>query len=110
MIVVANRIKVAKGFEEMFEARFRDREFLLSRLPGFVRNEVLRPVKGDCYVVKTYWESMADFERWTKSEEFHEAHANPPPKEAFDGPNRLEIHEIFSLHERGAKSDDAGRK
>jgi heme-degrading monooxygenase HmoA len=98
---------VAKGYEEMFEARFRDREFLLSRLPGFVRNEVLRPVKAETYVVKTYWESMEDFERWTKSEEFHKAHANPPPKEAFAGPSQLEIHEVFSLHEAARKEEDA---
>ena len=99
MIVVANRIQVAKGHEEMFEKRFRDREYTVSRLPGFVRNEVLRPVRGDVYIVKTYWQSMEDFERWTKSDEFKQAHANPPPKETFAGPNQLEIHEVFSLHE-----------
>ena len=99
MIVVANRIQVAKGHEAMFEMRFRDREYTVSRLPGFIRNEVLRPVRGDVYIVKTYWRSMEDFERWTKSDEFKQAHANPPPKETFAGPNQLEIHEVFSLHE-----------
>jgi heme-degrading monooxygenase HmoA len=103
LIVVANRIKVAKGYEETFEARFKEREYTVSRLPGFIRNEVLRPVRGDVYIVKTYWESMDDFERWTKSEEFRTAHANPPPKEAFAGPNQLEIHEVFSLHESPKK-------
>lgn len=99
-IVVQNRIRIAKGWEEEFEKRWVGRKFLLSRLPGFIRNEVLRPVKGGFYVVKTYWETMGDFERWTESEEFRKAHENPPPKEAFDGPNEFEVHELFSVYER----------
>jgi heme-degrading monooxygenase HmoA len=44
---------------------------------------------------------MADFERWTESEEFAEAHQNPPPKEAFSGPSALEIHEVVVTKETG---------
>lgn len=95
MIVVANRIPVAEGHEEEFERRFRDREGLVDQSPGFIRNEVLRPVKGDFYVVKTYWEDMASFEAWTRSDAFREAHAKHPPKEMFAGPNVLEIHEVL---------------
>ncbi len=46
--------------------------------------------------MKTYWESMEDFQGWTKSEAFAEAHANPPPREAFAGENVLEIHEVVA--------------
>lgn len=100
MIVVANRIRVAEGYEEEFERRFREREGLVDKSAGFIRNEVLRPVKGDCYVVKTYWEDMASFEAWTQSKAFREAHAKHPPKEMFAGPNVLEIHEVLYTTER----------
>lgn len=103
-IVVANRIPVAKGWEKDFEKRWIGRKYLLSRLPGFIRNEVLKPVKGDYYVVKTYWETMEDFERWTRSEEFRKSHVNVPPKEAFSGPNVLEIHEVLAEYEREGTS------
>ena len=69
---------------------------MIAQSPGFIRTEVLRPVKGEHYVVMTYWKSKDDFERWTGSEAHKEAHANPPPKEAFTGPNKLEVHEVFA--------------
>ena len=53
-------------------------------------------MKGDHYVVMTYWRSKEDFERWTESQAFMEAHTNTPPKEAFTGPSKLEVHEIIS--------------
>jgi heme-degrading monooxygenase HmoA len=99
VIVVANRIPIAEGWEEDFEKRWRSRKWSIAELPGFLRNEVLRPIQGDTYIVKTYWRSMEDFQRWTKSPAFEEAHADPPPKEAFAGPNALEIHEVIASKE-----------
>jgi heme-degrading monooxygenase HmoA len=111
MIVVTNRIPVAEGYEIDFEDRFKKRVHLVDRSPGFIRNEVHRPrpVKFDhesggwradpdaegTYEVKTWWRSMEDFEAWTKSEAFREAHNSRPPKEMFRGPSKLEIHEVF---------------
>lgn len=102
---MANRIPIAEGWEDDFESRWRDRKWAIRELPGFIRNEVLKPIRGNYYVVKTYWESMEDFEGWTKSEAFHEVHANPPPKEAFAGDNVLEIHEVISMVEGIALED-----
>ena len=99
VIVVANRMAVAKGWEDEFERRFSARKWSLAKLPGFIRTEVLRPLKGDHYVVMTHWRSMEDFERWTESDAFQEAHADPPPKEAFAGPSALEMHEVFAAKE-----------
>ena len=65
MIVVANRIPIAKGYEEKFESRFKERAGLVDDMPGFIRNEVLRPIDSDYYVVQTYWESKEAFEVWT---------------------------------------------
>lgn len=111
MIVVTNRIPVSDGFEADFEDRFRNRVHLVDKAPGFVRNEVHRPrpVRFDhesgtwladpegegFYEVKTWWRSFEDFEAWTKSPSFAEAHKNRPPKEMFRGPSNIEVHEVF---------------
>jgi heme-degrading monooxygenase HmoA len=111
MIVVTNRIPVAEGHEIDFEDRFRKRAHLVDQAPGFVRNEVHRPrpmkfdheaggfrpdpEKEGFYEVKTWWRGFEDFEAWTKSESFREAHANRPPKEMFRGPSELTVHEVF---------------
>jgi heme-degrading monooxygenase HmoA len=105
MIVVANRIPVARGHEAAFEERFRGRAGLVDHHPGFVRMEILRPKPvemhgarmggSEYYVVLTYWESEAHFIRWTESEDFRRAHADRPPKEMFAGPNVFELHEVI---------------
>jgi len=102
MIVVANRIAVARGYEEEFEKRFIERDFRLQELPGFIRTEVLRPIRADHYVVMTHWEDMESFENWTRSEHFKQAHAHRPPREMFrEAPGSgLEIHEVFSSTEK----------
>jgi len=95
MIVVSNRIQVAKGHEEDFEKRFQGRAGLVEHMPGFVRLEILRPVKSDYYVVLTHWEDEASFRAWTDSAEFKEAHSHRPPAEIFSGPNVFEMHEVI---------------
>jgi len=111
MIVVTNRIPVAKGCEFDFEDRFRRRVRLIDQAPGFLRNEVHRPrpVRFDhasgafvddpaaegWYEVKTWWRSLDDFTAWTRSPAFAEAHANRPPREMFRGPSVLDVHEVF---------------
>jgi heme-degrading monooxygenase HmoA len=95
MIVVMNRIPVAPGFEASFEERLRDRAGLIDLAPGFLRNEILRPLKGAPYIVKTYWRSRGDFERWTQGESFRQARANRPSAEMFSGPDVLEIHAVI---------------
>ncbi len=96
VLVVSNRISVAKGSEENFEKRWKERKWNIAKSPGFIKTEVLRPMKGDHYVVMTYWRSKEDFDKWTESQAFMEAHANTPPKEAFTAPSKLELHEIIA--------------
>ena len=105
MIVVSNRIAVAKGQEAEFAARFRNRAGLVEHHPGFVRLEILRPEPimlhgqpmggSDYHVVLTYWEHKEDFVAWTESEDFRTAHSQRLPKEMFAGPNVFEMHEII---------------
>ncbi|TMI17263.1 antibiotic biosynthesis monooxygenase [Candidatus Bathyarchaeota archaeon] len=96
VLVVSNRISVAKGWEENFEKRWKERKWHIAQSPGFIKTEVLRPMKGDHYVVMTYWRSKEDFDKRTESQAFMEAHANTPPKEAFTAPSKLELHEIIA--------------
>jgi heme-degrading monooxygenase HmoA len=58
---------------------------------GFVDD----PDRPAFYEVKTWWQTLADFEAWTRGPAFAEAHKNRPPKEMFAGSNVLEIHEVF---------------
>ena len=95
MIVVANRIPVAKGYEKAFEERFGKRLRLVESAPGFLRNEILRPIRGDHYVVLVYWETREAFEAWSQSDAFRQAHAEHPPAQMFSGPNVLEIYEVI---------------
>jgi heme oxygenase (mycobilin-producing) len=97
MIVVSNRIQVAKGHELDFEKRFEGRARLVETMPGFIRLEILRPIKSDYYVVLTHWKDEASFRAWTESSEFKEAHSNRPPAEIFAGPNVFEMHEVIQL-------------
>ena len=48
------------------------------------------------YEVKTWWQTFDDFEAWTKSDAFAEAHRDRPPKDMFAGANVLEVHEILT--------------
>lgn len=94
MIVVQNRVPVAAGHEEAFIERFSARLGLVDDQTGFIRNMVLSPIKGDCFIVLTFWESEEHFRAWTDSEAFKEAHSRVPPSEMFSGRSELEIHRV----------------
>jgi heme-degrading monooxygenase HmoA len=97
MITVANRIYVASEYADAFEQRFRERAGLVDQMPGFISNQVLRPVnEGDPYVVFTIWNSRQDFLNWVRSDAFSKGHAQSGtlPKEAFVKSNVLEMHEV----------------
>jgi heme-degrading monooxygenase HmoA len=99
MVVVTNRIPVAKGHEIDFEDRFRKRVHLVDRAPGFIRNEVHRPKPVRFSHEQGGWVDDPDaqgFYAWTQSPAFAEAHASRPPKEMFAGPNVLEMHEVLT--------------
>jgi heme-degrading monooxygenase HmoA len=98
MITVANRLYVGAEYAEAFEKVFRERAKLVDQMPGFVSNQVLRPVNdGDPYVVFTIWNSREDFMNWVRSDEFIKGHAQSGtlPKEAYFQPNVLEMHEVL---------------
>ncbi len=104
--VVTNRIPVARDHEKDFEDRFRKRAHLIDQSPGFIKNQVLRPIQRrfnhqtgawdetteqGYYLVQTYWESEQAFWDWTQSESFRIAHSNRPPAEKFAGPSANQL-------------------
>lgn len=98
MITVANRIYVHPDYAAQFEQNFHQRAGMVDQMPGFISNQVLRPVnEGDPYIVLTFWQSRSDFDAWVKSDAFVKGHARSGtlPREAFTGQNQLEIHEII---------------
>lgn len=98
MITVANRIYVKEEYAGAFEDRFRERAGLVDKMPGFISNQVLRPVNdGDPYVVFTLWSSRRDFLNWVRSDAFVKGHAlsGTLPKEAYAKTNVLELHEVI---------------
>ena len=79
MYIAMNRFKVAKESSAAFEELWMSRESHLHTLPGFVAFHLLKgPEREDhqLYSSHTVWQSHADFENWTKSEQFRKSHAN----------------------------------
>jgi len=78
MYIAMNRFKVRPEEQEAFKARWFDREVYLKTVPGFVPSICCRaPTARDhvLYASHTVWRSRADFEDWTRSEQFRAAHA-----------------------------------
>ena len=73
--VAINYITCTDAYRARFEELFATRAHAIDRMPGFINFELLKPAEGDnTYLIQTHWESRADFERWTSSEEFIEGH------------------------------------
>lgn len=95
MLMVMNRIAVAKGREQEFEKTFTERDRAVDHMPGFIDMQVLRPAEGNLYVVLTRWKSREAFDAWTRSEAFISAHRKQSPGLA-EGRPTLEIYECFT--------------
>lgn len=79
MFIAMNRFQVTPGREEDFEKVWQSRDSRLNEMQGFQEFKLLRgPAQDDhtLYSSFTIWSSKDDFEAWTKSEQFREAHRN----------------------------------
>ncbi len=77
MFLAMNRFKVKLGSEADFETVWRERDSYLSSVPGFVSFSLLRGASKDdhtLYASHSVWGSREDFEAWTRSEAFRNAH------------------------------------
>src|SRR5699024_9547160 len=88
--VVMNNIPVADDGMEIFEDKFKQSKQNVESMPGFQAFRLLRPKKGNTYVVMTQWGSEADFENWKNSNQFKQAHKDggdvKPPAYFLDRP------------------------
>ena len=79
MFIAMNRFQVLPGNEAAFEAVWMNRDTYLSEVPGFIEFSLLRGPKAEdhtLYSSHTVWRSREDFEAWTRSEAFRNAHRN----------------------------------
>ena len=79
MFIAMNRFRIVPGKEEAFEDLWKTRKSRLYQVPGFVNFLLLKGPKneeGTLYASHTIWKDRADFEVWTKSEHFRQAHKN----------------------------------
>lgn len=77
MFVAMNRFKVLKGQEAAFEEVWRGRGSRLDEMKGFVDFHLLRGPEAEdhtLYASHTIWSSRDDFEAWTRSQQFRDAH------------------------------------
>jgi heme-degrading monooxygenase HmoA len=78
VFIAMNRFRIARGYEDGFEALWRSRDSQLGAVPGFRTFHLLRGPSSETetlYASHTTWESRAAFEAWTRSEAFTRAHA-----------------------------------
>ncbi|MCL5441504.1 MAG: antibiotic biosynthesis monooxygenase [Candidatus Thermoplasmatota archaeon] len=95
MILVQNHLLVRKEYAKQFEDAFRSSQTDMTSVAGFIRTEILRPVKGNEYIVATYWNSMEDFNQWVGSDQFRSSHSKQTlPRDAFEGQSTITLHEI----------------
>jgi heme-degrading monooxygenase HmoA len=77
MFIAMNRFRVVPGSQSDFEQIWIMRDTHLRDVPGFVEFHLLRgPEREDhvLYSSHTIWRNRADFEAWTRSEAFRQAH------------------------------------
>jgi heme-degrading monooxygenase HmoA len=94
--IAMNRFKVRLGSEADFENVWKERQSRLNELPGFNEFRLLKGPEGDGYRLYSshvVWDRREDFEAWTKSEQFRDAHrnaGNSKTQSALMGPPQFE--------------------
>ncbi len=94
--IAMNRFKVRPGSETDFENVWKERQSRLNELKGFQEFRLLKGPEGDGYRLYSshvIWDSRSDFEAWTKSEQFRDAHknaGNSKTQSALMGPPQFE--------------------
>lgn len=78
--VVMNNIPLTEEGKPVFVDRFKQRQGKIDFMPGFQAFRLLKPVKGNTYVIFSQWNAEADFELWKGSEDFMKSHHNKAVK------------------------------
>ncbi len=78
MFIAMNRFQIAVGREDGFEEMWRARESRLDEVPGFREFRLLRGPTDDqstLFVSHSIWDTRSNFQAWTESDAFRQAHA-----------------------------------
>ena len=106
MFIAMNRFKVAKDATSDFEAVWLGRESHLAGMRGFVEFHMLRGPENEDHVLyasHTVWASRVDFEAWTKSDSFRQAHGRvPSTKPLYLGHPQFEGFEVIQTIAQGS--------
>lgn len=87
--VVMNNIPVTDEGKAVFEDQFKTRQKNMEKVPGFQAFRLLKPKKGNTYVVFTQWASEKHYEDWKSSAHFQNQHKDmvtKPPAYFADRP------------------------
>ena len=79
MFIAMNRFQVRLGEEDRFESVWKSRDSRLQDVTGFVEFHLLRGPETDSHTLfssHVVWASREDFEAWTNSQHFRDAHKN----------------------------------
>ena len=81
MFIAANRIRVRVKSGVDLERRFKERKGI-EKQPGFLSFELWKLDDEEAgefeeYLVVSHWDSKGDFQAWTVSDAFKEAHSGP---------------------------------
>jgi|SRR5699024_9795199 len=96
--VVMNNIPVTDDNRPVFEDRFKNRSRKIEVMPGFVAFRLLKPLKGSTYIVLTQWRTKKDYDLWTESEQFKQAHDNKMRQPAYFG-DRPFLHTYYLIED-----------
>jgi heme-degrading monooxygenase HmoA len=111
MFIAMNRFQVIRGQEESFEQVWLSRDTHLGGVPGFIEFHLLRGPSEDDHTLfssHTVWRSREDFEAWTRSEAFRQAHRSAGGnKPLYLGHPRFEGFEVVQTVKRDAASPAA---
>jgi heme-degrading monooxygenase HmoA len=106
MYIAMNRFQVLPGEEKAFENVWLSRDTFLDGVPGFVEFHLLRGPEGEdhtLYSSHTIWRSREDFENWTRSDAFRQAHRGAGDnKPLYLGHPRFEGFEVLQTVKPGA--------
>lgn len=83
---VCNHIPVSDEGQLLFEKQFSNRKHILENEPGFSSSRVLRPAKGDTYIILSFWDNEQYFNAWHESKNYDNVFENSKSKAAIGQP------------------------
>lgn len=98
MYIAMNRFRITPGREAEFIDIWKTRDSHLESVPGFKEFHLLQGESNGSYTLfssHSIWESAEDFENWTHSEAFRQAHSGAgETRELYLGPPQFEGFEV----------------